>query len=232
MKHISFHTTHWSIVLAAKGDHSKAHAALSELCKIYREPILRYIERTIRTGTPDSYGGRNAEDLTHDFLARLLEGKLFAHVERREGGFRAYLQGAVRHSLANVRQRESAAKRTFSRYSGNTVAGSLEDIPQTDEETMFDCDWARTTINRAVALLGDSQETKTLLPWLTRTITLEDRKRLVKELGKTEAAVKIALYRLRKKFQQHVRHIIAHTVESEAEIDAELDHLIKMLARQ
>jgi len=227
MKHISFHTTHWSIVLAAKGDHSKAHAALSELCKIYREPILRYIERAIRTDYSHRYGGRNAEDLTHDFLARLLEGKLFAHVERREGGFRAYLQGAVRHFLANVRQRESAAKRTFSQSSAD-----VKDIPQADDETMFDCDWARTTINRAVALLGDSQETRTLLPWLTSTITLEDRERLVKELGKTESAVKIALYRLRKKFQQHVRHIIAHTVESEAEIDAELDHLIKVLARQ
>ena len=228
MKHITFHTTHWSIVLAAKGDHTKAHAALSELCKIYRQPVLRYIERTIRSGTPHCYGGRSAEDLTHDFLVRLLEGKLFTHVERREGRFRAYLLKIVRHFVSSIRKQESAIKR-----SGDYVHVPIhDDIPQDEDVvTQFDRDWARTTISRAIALLGDAQETQTLLPWLNCKMTTEDCKRLAMELGKTESATKIALYRLRKKFQQLVREQIAHTVESESEIDAELDYLIKVLTQ-
>jgi len=225
MTPITFHTTHWSVVLAAKGDDSKAHTALSELCASYREPILRYIERTIRTDVPQRYGGRNAEDLTHDFLARLLEGKFFEHFQRREGRFHTYLLGAVRHFLANVRQRESAAKRG----GGFVRLPTHYDIPQTHNDVQFDRDWAQTTINRAIVLLGNSPETQTLLPYLTREMTVEDRIRFTTELGKSESAIKVALHRLRKKFREHVRKLIAHTVESESDIDVELNLLIKAM---
>jgi len=222
---IPFHTTHWSVVLAAKGDDTKAKAALRELCESYREPILQHIERVVRGDSSDRYGGRNAEDLTHDFLARLLEGKMFENFERKEGRFRAYLSGAVRHFLANIRERESAAKR-FSRYSGDLPNDILQ--PE-DDEAMFDRDWAQTTINRAIALLGNSSETQTLLPYLTQELSAEDRTHHAVELSKTEIAVKVALYRLRKKIRQYVRELIARTVESEADIDAELDYLIRAL---
>ena len=218
---VDFHTTHWSVVLAAKGNEAKA--ALCELCESYREPILRYVERTVRTDSPQRYGGRDAEDLTHDFLARLLEGKMFEQLQRREGRFRAYLLGAVRHFLSNVRQRESASKRC-ARHSG-----SIDIISQTDDSAMFDHDWAQTTIDRAIASLGSSPETQVLLPWLTCELTANDRVRLATELGKSEVAVKVALHRLRKKFREHIREQIARTVESETEIDAELDYLIRAL---
>jgi RNA polymerase sigma-70 factor (ECF subfamily) len=227
MKHSSFHTTHWSVVLAAKGDNTKAGAALSELCKSYRQPILRYIGRTLRADASLHYGGRNAEDLTHDFLVRLLEGKLFERVHPTEGRFRTYLLGAVRYFLSSVRNQESAEKRG----GGVMHLPVQDDIPQTDDAAVFDCDWARTTINQATALLGEAEETQMLVPWLTREMTTEDRERLAGELGKTEAAVKVALHRLRKKFRQHVREQIAHTVESEKEIDAELGYLIRALTR-
>ena len=225
MKQIAFPTTHWSVVLAAKWDDTKARAALCELCESYHEPILRYVERVVRTDSTSRYGGRNAEDLTHDFLARLLEGKMFEQLHRREGRFRVYLLGAVRHFLANVRQQESAAKR-----GGGIVHLSIrDDIPQSDDDAMFDHDWATATIDRAVATLGDSTETQTLLPWLTLEMTPDDRVRLATELGKSEDAVKVALHRLRKKFRLCIREQIARTVESESEIDAELDHLIQAL---
>jgi RNA polymerase sigma-70 factor (ECF subfamily) len=228
MKHSTFHTTHWSVVLAAKGDNTKAGAALSELCKSYREPILRYITRAIGADASHRYGGRNAEDLTHDFLVRLLEGKLFEHLQRSEGRFRTYLLGAVRYFLSGARQQESATKR-----GGGLVHLSVQDdITQTDDDAVFDRDWARTTINRAVVLLGDAKETQMLSPWLTCEMTPEDRVRLAAELGKSEDTVKVALHRLRKKFRQYVREQIAHTVETEKEIDAELDYLIRALSHR
>jgi RNA polymerase sigma-70 factor (ECF subfamily) len=226
-RHDTFHTTHWSIVLAAKGDGTDAHAALSKLCKMYREPILRHIERTIRTDASHRYGGRNADDLTHDFLVKMLEGKPFANFERQEGRFRAYLLGAVQHFLSNVRQKESAAKRggdiQFSRYSDDIA------LSQSHNTAMFDRDWAQATIDRAIVLLGNTPETQMLLPFLTQEMAAEDRMRLAAELGKSESTVKVALHRLRKKFRQHVREQISYTVESEAEIDAELDYLIQAL---
>jgi RNA polymerase sigma-70 factor (ECF subfamily) len=226
VKQITFHTTHWSVVLAAKGDDTRAKAALRELCESYRTPILRYIERVIRTDSCFRYGSRNAEDLTHDFLTRLLEGKMFTSFRRREGRFRAYLLGAVRHFLANIRQRESAAKRSEQQF--NRYTGDMDALPQADD-AMFDRDWAQTTIDRAIVSLGNSSETQALLPYLTQELTAEDRERIAVQLDKSEDAVKVALHRLRKKFRHTIRILIAHTVESEAEIDAELDYLIRAL---
>ena len=223
MQHIPFHTTHWSVVLAAKGDDTKAKAALRELCELYRTPILRYIERTIRTDAHRRYGGLDAEDLTHDFLAKLLEGKMFEHLERRQGKFRTYLLGAVRHFLSHIREYESSDRR-----GGGIVHLSIYgDIAQSNNDAMFDRDWAAATIEQAIASLGNSPETQMLLPHLTSELTAEDRIQLATELGKSEDAVKVALHRLRKKFRQNVREQIARTVESEAEVDGELDYLIR-----
>ena len=225
MKQITFPTTHWSVVLAAKWGDTKALAALRELCESYRQPILRYVERVLRTDSSCRYGGRNAEDLTHDFLTRLLEGKMFEHLRQREGRFRTYLFGTVRHFLANIRQHESAVKR-----GGGIVHLPIrDDIPQAEDDAMFDHDWATTTIDYAIVELGDSLETRTLLPWLTRELVSQEREQLALELGKSENAIKVALHRLRKKFRHYVRERIARTVESDAEIEAELDHLIQVL---
>ena len=229
-KHITFHTTQWSVVLAAKGNDTKARNALRELCESYRTPILRHIDRAIRTDSPQSYGGRNAEDLTHDFLIQILEGKMFEHFERREARFRSYLLVTVQHFLSSVRKRESATKR-----GGGVVHLPIHreiqhnDISQADDAAMFDRDWAQTTIDRAIASLGNSPETQTLLPYLTRELTAEDRAVQAAKLNKSVTALKVALYRLRTKFRDNIREQIARTVESKSEIDAELDHLVKAL---
>jgi len=227
MKHSTFHTTHWSVVLAAKGDDSKARAALSELCKTYRGAIVQYIESVIRTDASRCYGGRSAEDLTHDFLIQLLEGKLLKRFDQREGRFRTYLLVVVKHFLSDVRRQESTTKR-----GGKMVHAPIHDnIPHTEDAAVFDREWARTTISRATVLLGDAPETQMFLPWLTQEMTAADREHFATKLGKSESAVKVALHRLRKKFRRYVRELIAHTVGSETEIDAELDYLIRALTR-
>jgi len=223
---MGFDTTHWSVVIAAKGDDTKAKVALRKLCELYRVPIMRHIERTLQTYSPQRYGGRNAEDLTHDFLVQLLEEGMFEHLERQRGRFRSYLLGAVQHFLSNVRQRESTTKR-----GGGFVHVSMHDgIPQADEVEMFDRDWAQMTIDRAVASLGNSPETQSLLPYLTREISAEDRTSLATKLGKSEAGIKVALHRLRKKFRENVREQICETVECVSEVDAELNHLVRACA--
>lgn len=222
-----FHTTHWSVVLATKGDDTKARAALRELCESYREPILHSIRRAVATDAERRYGGRNAEDLTHDFLTRLLEGDMFQRLEREGGLFRVYLLGAIRHFLAKTRQRESALKR------GADVAKiSLpDDSPGTDDfdDAIFDRDWARAMVDRALDSLEKTPETQALLPWITCELDGPTRSRLAAELDMSEVAVKVALHRLRRKFRETIRKQIAETVRDESEIDGELDHLIRAL---
>lgn len=50
-------------------------------------------------------------------------------------------------------------------------------------------------------------------------------------LGTTESAIKSAVPRLRRRFQELVREDIAHTVANPSEIDAEIRYLIGVIGR-
>lgn len=54
---------------------------------------------------------------------------------------------------------------------------------------------------------------------------------LAAQLGMTEAAVKMALCRLRERYRACLKEEIAQTVASPAEVDEELRHLFRVLAR-
>src|SRR5215472_9486611 len=80
-----FTTTHWSVVLAAKtGDGARAQEALEQLCRTYWPPIYGYIRR-------DGYTTEDAQDLTQEFFARLLERNYLEHLQDQRGKFRSFL---------------------------------------------------------------------------------------------------------------------------------------------
>ena len=236
-----FHTTHWSVVLTAKGDDLAAREALSTLCETYYQPILRYIERQAAGDSVWRYGGRDAQDLTHDFFTQLLEGKIFATVDREGARFRVYLLGTVRFFLSQIRIRESAQKR-----GGMPPQISLPDdspAPADFDDAIFDRDWASTMVRRAINTLENLSDNATqnsvsvkpsnliqkLLPWLTGEMNAETRRQLATELEMSDVAIKVALHRVRKKFREMIRMQIAETVVRESDVNAELDHLIRAL---
>jgi serine/threonine protein kinase len=64
-KDAQFATTRWSVVLlAAKPDGDDAHAALTALCRTYWFPLYAHERRR-------GLAAHDAEDLTHEFFARL-----------------------------------------------------------------------------------------------------------------------------------------------------------------
>ncbi len=222
-----FFTTHWSVVLTAKGDGPEADGALRKLCDLYYRPVLHFVERSVEGDARRIYGGRDAKDLTHDFFARLLERKMFESLQRDGGRFRSYLLGAVKHFLAHVRETESRIKR----------GGDVRLVPLPDDQTcfeppddaIFDRDWAQSMLQNAYDDLGNSVEVQTFLPWITRELDGENRRMIAEKLEMTDVAVKVALHRLRKRFRETMHEKIAETVESPSEIDGELDHLIRAL---
>lgn len=227
MNHHGFQTTHWSVVLTAKGNGTSAEAALRVLCDAYYEPVRHFIERIVNGDSSRIYGGRDVNDLTHDFMAKLLEGEMFQRLEWRGSSFRSYLLGAVRHFLSKTRQKEATLKR-----GGDFVRTSLPaDSPEwyVTDDAVFDRDWAQTMLDRAIASLRVSPESEVLIPWINREVDAKIRSQLAAELGMTDIAVKVALHRLRGRFREEIRARVAETVEYESEIDGELDHLIRAL---
>ncbi|MBI3876752.1 MAG: sigma-70 family RNA polymerase sigma factor, partial [Verrucomicrobia bacterium] len=90
--HPAFATTHWTRVLAARGESADARAALSELCAAYYQPVFRFLQREGREEDA-------ARELTHEFFARVLERQSLDGANPQRGRFRSYLLGAVKHFL-------------------------------------------------------------------------------------------------------------------------------------
>ncbi|MGL4595339.1 MAG: RNA polymerase sigma factor [Thermoguttaceae bacterium] len=215
-----FHTTHWTAVLAAKED----RAALMRLCETYYSPIRQSIEWTVKRDKAGRYGCRDADDLAQDFVAKILAGRFFEHLTCKDGRFRSYLLGAIRHFLDHVREKESAKKRD-----GNQEV-VLRFPSDSFDDSIFDRDWAAAIISVATNRLKNEESNSVeLLPFLTEEMSAKNRRSLAESLSVSEVAVKVRLHRLRKRFARFVRETIAMTIDGatpdSAETLAELDHL-------
>src|SRR5207302_6628586 len=83
-----FELTRWSMVVAAVGDDStKARAALEHLCATYWYPLYAFVRR-------EGHDPMEAQDLTQEFFARLLEKNWLESVDRERGKFRSFLLAA------------------------------------------------------------------------------------------------------------------------------------------
>ena len=72
-----FNTTHWSVVLTA-GERTSPEAAdaLERLCRTYWYPLYAYVRRK-------GYSPEDAQDLTQEFFARLLEKNYLSKADRQ-----------------------------------------------------------------------------------------------------------------------------------------------------
>jgi DNA-directed RNA polymerase specialized sigma24 family protein len=84
--------------------HTHTGTALADLCAVYYAPVHSYIART-------AHDLGDARDLTQEFFARLLAGRVIGDADREKGRFRGYLLGAVKHHLADTRDRLRAVTR-------------------------------------------------------------------------------------------------------------------------
>jgi RNA polymerase sigma-70 factor (ECF subfamily) len=234
-----FVTTQWTRVLEARGNSPEAKAALSELCAAYYAPVLAFIRCNI--SDEDS-----ARDLTQEFFARLLARHGLNSVEQNKGRFRSYLLGAVKHFLADTRDRAKAAKRG-SGQTHESIAPETdtspglqlpdENAPSPDAE--FDKKWALTVLDRALVALanenkiaGKSDEFESLKPWLTGDSEHFSQADAARQLGMNEGAIRVAIHRLRGRFRELVKAEIGQTLNDASQVANELSCLIAALSRQ
>lgn len=231
-----FLTTHWSVVLRAqRGDSTRAHAALSALCRTYWYPLYVFVRR-------QGQGHEDARDLTQEFFHRLLADNFLDRVAREKGRFRSFLLAAMKHFLANQRDWARAAKR-----GGGQVLLSLD---ETDAEArylrepadplsadkIFERRWAMTLLEQVLRRLrqefahtGKSALYEQLRPCLTGAKETAPYAELGARLGMSEGAVKVAVHRLRQRYRELLREEIAQTVSGPAEVEAEIRHLFAVL---
>jgi RNA polymerase sigma factor (sigma-70 family) len=232
-----FATTHWSVILAAtRSDTTRAQAALARLCQTYWYPLYAYVRRR-------GYEPHDAQDLTQEFFARLLEHKWLAQADRERGRFRTFLLSAMGHFLANEWDKARTQKRgggvemvPLQLDSAETRYGRDPADPLTPEQC-FDRRWALALLDEVLNALrrehiaaGTEQLFDTLKPCLVGDRQSQPYAALGASLGMTEGAVKVAVHRLRQRYRQLLRDEIAHTVATPEEVNEEMHHLFAVLA--
>jgi RNA polymerase sigma factor (sigma-70 family) len=232
-----FQTTQWSVVIRARdASPSVSREALSRLCEAYWEPVYGFIRRSTRDG-------EGARDLTQGFFVRVVEDGFLKNVSQDEGRFRSFMLGAVRHFMADERDRERAIKRgggTFQISFDGVEADERQRIEPVAEETpelAFERRWAKTVLDRAMKRLeataladGKKDEFVAMRPYLSDSDPAMGYGELAFRLGSTEGAVKVAVHRLRRRFGTCVRDEIAETVSDAAEVDREVRYLMSIVA--
>jgi RNA polymerase sigma factor (sigma-70 family) len=129
-----FPTTHWSILVKLNdSSNPKFKENLSVLIERYWKPVYSYL-RNLYWGAPEE-----AQDLTQEFFARMLEKKYLEQLEPGRGSFRGYLKISLKHFVQNVARDQQAKKR----------GGGAKMFH-------FEQEWARMILDDALAQLGNT----------------------------------------------------------------------------
>lgn len=231
-----FAETHWSVILRAVGDDTRAHTALSQLCQTYWYPLYAFVRR-------QGHSSEDAQDLTQGFFAHLLEHQAVARVDPARGKFRSFLLSTLRHFLANDRARAQAQKRG----SGRPLVSLDAEIAETRFEAeaaghdspdkAYERNWALALLEQVLHRLRAEQTAAgkgTQFEHLRDCLMCEpDAPRyadLAARIGLSPDAVKMAVCRLRGRYRDLLREEIAHTVDGPAEVEEEIRHLFAVLA--
>jgi RNA polymerase sigma-70 factor (ECF subfamily) len=229
-----FATTDWRLIVSARGtDQPEARKALAELCEAYWYPIYSFVRA--RGYPPDK-----AQDLTQEFFTRLLRPGFFDSVDVEKGRFRAFMLASCKHFLSNQRDHDRALKRGGGKLTVTIDPAeaegrfACEPWHSVTPEILFARRWAVTVLDRAAARLGEemTRDGKAALFDRLGSALLRDGSALpyaqvAAELGMSEAAVKMAALRLRRRYRDMVREEVVVTVGEQADVDAEIAGLFQ-----
>jgi RNA polymerase sigma factor (sigma-70 family) len=232
-----FPPTLWSVVLlAGQNSSEQSNEALAMLCRAYWSPLYTFVRRQGKS--PE-----DAEDLTQGFMLHLLEKETLSRVHREKGKFRSFLLASLQYYLANEHDKQQAQKRgggaklveLDNQDAENHYLAELSD--NLDPAKIFDRRWAMTVLERVLSRLEAEfteprrqQRFKELQIFLLGEPKSLSFAEVGKRLGIKEGAVKVAVLRLRQRFEELLRAEIANTVSTPEEVDEELRYLFATLS--
>ena len=233
-----FATTHWTAVLAA-ADEASPHAAeaLEALCRTYWYPLYAFVRRK-------GHDAPEAEDLTQEFFARLLEKKYLEAAAPEKGKFRSFLLTAFKRFLANEWDRANRQKRGGGRELISLDETKAENCYRAEPadtmtpEKIFERSWALKLLEQVLNRLerehvqaGKRELFEELQIFLTGEKSRSPYAEIAARLRMSEGTLKVTVHRLRRRYRELLRLEVAQTVASPAEIDGEIRHLFAALGR-
>jgi len=224
------------VVLAAR-DQSlpESAASLELLCAAYWYPLYVYVRRR-------GHSPHDAQDLTQEFFAKLLEKNYLKAADREKGRFRTFLRVAMKRFLANEWDRTRAQKRGGGLASVSWDSTLAEQRYQNDRaptlppDQIYERQWAMTLLEQTMSRLrqeytgpgkvAEFEQLKCALTAERGSIPYGD---IAIKLGINEGAARVGAHRLRKRFRELFRAAVAETVEEAEEVDDELRYVVGLL---
>lgn len=230
--------THWSAVLTAgQGNSSQAAAALAEFCRTYWYPLYAYARWKGRS--PE-----DAQDLTQGFFEHLLESGLLASANAAKGRFRSFLLQCFRNFLATdhtrvIRQKRGGSQPVLSLdVAGAEARFGREVSDNRNPELIYEHNWALAVLDEVMrkteaefVASGREQTFGILRPHLQGDDTRMSHAAAARELGTSEGTVRVMVHRLRRRYRELLEGVLVRTVNSPAEVEEELRHLLQVLRK-
>ena len=228
-----FATTRWSVVLAAS--RGPDGGALETLCRAYWYPLYAYVRRA-------GHAPHDAQDLTQEFFARLLEKEWLEGARPERGRFRSFLITMLKRFLINDWHEKTTLKR------GGRIQHVPLDVedaerrfaaePDLPADAVFERRWALTLLEQTLADLqaeftsaGRAEDFEAMKHTLTMGREDITHAQLAEKLGCAEGTARVAVHRLRKRYRELFREHIATTLSAGEDLDEEVRHVIAVLGR-
>ena len=232
-----FDTTHWSVVLqAGENDSPQATEALAGLCRAYWYPLYAYVRRQGHTV-------EDAQDLTQEFFARLLERKSVRLADRARGRFRTFLLTSLKHFLINEwnkanREKRGGGSRLISLDAEETETRfRAEPADGRSPDKAFERRWAMVLLDRVLDQLQAEftaaergRVFEELNSFLTGGENESSYAEIGRRLGMTEGNLKVTVHRLRRRYRELLRTEIARTVDGPEAVEEEIRQLFAALS--
>lgn len=233
-----FATTHWSVVLAAGTHHdtTRARDALARLCQVYWYPLYAYVRRR-------GHNTHDAQDLTQAFFEQLLRRQSLASADPERGRFRSFILTAMNHFLTSewkkaVAQKRGGGSQNLSLdWAAAEERFDLEPATTIAPDRIFEKQWALTLLGEVLNRLkreyhaeGNGELFAAIKETLMGRRESQPYADLAEALGMNEGALKVAVYRLRKRYRELIRAEIANTLDPSEDVESEMRHLFQVLA--
>lgn len=218
-----FQTTRWSLIETARDHPSRARAALEQLCRAYRPPVLAFVRRS-------GHNASDAEDLTQAFFVRFLERGWYAEADPSRGRFRSLLLTSLRRFLIDQHAQAIAQKRN-GHGAGEDAVDRLADDGETPEQA-FTRVWLGTVVSHAMTRLqaeweraGKHAQFEQLSALLLERADPAQLHAIADDTGLRANTLSVQAHRMRQRFRQLVRLELLQTVGSREALEQELAEL-------
>ena len=180
-------------------------------------PLYAYVRR-------QGHSPADAQDLTQEFFARLLQKEYLHSVTRAKGKFRTFLLVVLKRFLADEWDKARAQKRGGGQvfcvdWSSAETRFLQQPVEHLTPEKVFEQRWALTLLDQVYARLEREYQEQgrgalfdALRFALTGSRSDVPYAELARQLQTTEGAVRVAVHRLRQRYRELLRQAIADTV--------------------